>query len=44
MSKQDIVLAHIAHATSKIRSIRDLNEVGSFGFRGEALSIYRICQ
>ena len=38
MSKQDIVLAPVAHATSKIRSIRDLNEVGSFGFRGEALS------
>jgi DNA mismatch repair protein MutL len=37
MSKADALLAIERFGTSKIRSIEDLFEVGSFGFRGEAL-------
>lgn len=37
MSKSDALLAIERFGTSKIRSIEDLFEVGSFGFRGEAL-------
>lgn len=36
--REDIPVAFKAHATSKIRSIEDLDTVFSLGFRGEALS------
>ena len=36
--KDDIKLAFIQHATSKLNDISDLDSISSFGFRGEALS------
>lgn len=38
MSEQDVRLACVAHATSKINSIDDLLTLQTYGFRGEALS------
>ena len=38
MSKDDIVMAPVEHATSKISAIEDLDDITSYGFRGEALS------
>jgi DNA mismatch repair protein MutL len=38
ISKDDISMAFLRHSTSKIKSIEDLMNVSSLGFRGEALS------
>ncbi|MCR4806561.1 MAG: DNA mismatch repair endonuclease MutL, partial [Lachnospiraceae bacterium] len=38
IKKSDVKTAFLRHATSKIKSIEDLIDVGSLGFRGEALS------
>ncbi|MFT4144314.1 MAG: DNA mismatch repair endonuclease MutL [Mobilitalea sp.] len=38
ISKEDIPLAFLRHATSKIKTAEDLLSVTSLGFRGEALS------
>lgn len=38
ISKDDIPLAFMRHATSKIKSAEDLFDIKSLGFRGEALS------
>ena len=43
MSKEDLELCYLAHATSKIRHTNDLLQLGSLGFRGEALSSIAAC-
>jgi len=38
ISKENLIPAFEAHSTSKLKSINDLNELLTMGFRGEALS------
>ncbi|OQY40618.1 MAG: hypothetical protein B6229_01285 [Spirochaetaceae bacterium 4572_7] len=43
MSKEDLELCYLPHATSKIRTEGDLLTLKSLGFRGEALSSISTC-
>ena len=45
IAKEDLPSAFIRHATSKVRTADDLDQIASFGFRGEALaSIAAVCK
>jgi len=43
MSKEDLSLCWLPHATSKIREVKDLQRIHTLGFRGEALSSVAAC-
>ena len=43
MSRENLELCYLPHATSKIEEIEDLDRIDSMGFRGEALASIAAC-
>ena len=44
IQSSDLMVICGRNCTSKLKNIEDLKEIGTFGFRGEALARFSFCQ